>query len=183
MEDRVEEIKQIVKDAQGLLQVHWEWERFLTLLDEIKPKTYLELGIEYGGSIATVKKLLPDCRCIGIDLKHPLKADSNQWGGVNCQYFEFVMGDTHHIGTKDKLERMLEGKRADILLIDANHKFLDVVQDFYDYAPLAKVVALHDIVWSPYAEWGGFYVHFFWEYLKTQYRSEEILVPMPEMLV
>jgi hypothetical protein len=77
---------------------------------------------------------------------------------------------------------MLKGKRADVLFIDGSHLFDDVYKDWLDYAPLARVVALHDVNWSNYMKTAGFDVHWLWQYLKTQYECEELLCPAEERL-
>ena len=185
MEDKYKKYKNIYDDTPGVLQVGWEWVRWLEKLEnQIKPQTYVEIGTEYGGSLATINKTLPLCRLIGIDLKPAHEANSIPFNPSNKyeHHYEFIKGDSHNIETWKKLMIALKGERADVLFIDGAHLFDDVYQDWKDYAPLAKVVALHDISWSEYSRVAGFNVHFLWEYLKTQYRSEELLCPEPERI-
>jgi hypothetical protein len=180
MEDELKKYYDIYDDTPGTLQVRWEWACWLHKLDtEIKPKTYVEIGNEYGGSLATINKLLPETRLIGIDLKPAHEGVSNPVNPPDKyeHHYEFIKGDSHDVNTWKELMMRLGGKRADVIFIDGSHRFEDVYQDWTDYARLAKVVAFHDICWSAYAERGGFFVHFLWNYLNKQYRGEEIIAP------
>jgi hypothetical protein len=182
MEDKYKKYFDIFNATPGTLQVGWEWSHWLEKLEnEIKPKVYVELGIEYGGGLTTIHQVLPDCRLIGIDLKHPSDAVSNLWKDKEYhKNFEFMLGDSHDPKTKANLVETLGGKRVDVMFIDGAHFFDDVYKDWMDYGPLGKIVVFHDITYSQYAKQGGFYVHFLWEYLKTQYEWEELIAPDKE---
>lgn len=178
LEKRIERIREIVNDTPGLLQVKEEWCRFLYHLKYVvKPKTYVEIGIWNGAGLATVQKLMPECRLIGIDVLRPDQQQNNEQGDTYFPLFEFIQGNSHDEWTYKQLLGKLQGERADVVFIDGLHHFDDVYQDWKDYGLLGKHVGFHDITDSEYSRRGGFYVHFLWEFLKTQYEGKEFVLP------
>lgn len=176
---RNKELAEIITSTPIVEQETWEWVHFLKFLESIQPKTYLEIGVCFGAALTTVKKILPSCRCLGIDIVHPRDSDSSPVGGkyVDEKYFEFIQGNSQSPTTMRKLLEHLNKQKLDVLFIDGDHGFEGCYSDFKNFAPLARIVAFHDITFSPFSHRGGWYTHFVWEYLKTQYEWKEIITP------
>ena len=50
----------IFGSVPGIGQNRNEWLEYMQFLWDLKPKTYVEIGTYMGGTIASVKRLLPD---------------------------------------------------------------------------------------------------------------------------
>lgn len=57
-----------------------------------------------------------------------------------------IFGDSQKVETRDALINKLNGRKIDLLFIDANHKYDFVKRDYELYGPLVRhLVVLHDI--------------------------------------
>jgi cephalosporin hydroxylase len=114
---------------------------------------YLEVGARHGDTFHHVGMSLDaGSTCVAVDLP------GGSWGVARSvkslmrvrQDLE-RRGRTVHLIIGDSHDRhIIEACRAiapyDFALIDADHSYDAVAQDFRDYAPMAKYVAFHDIV-------------------------------------
>jgi cephalosporin hydroxylase len=119
---------------------------------EVKPKVLIELGVFRGGTFGFWDELIPkeDRLLIGVDLN-----DRGLMYGLEQKYssdktIKFVVG--HSSGSDiavEKTKKILGGRSADILFIDANHTIENVTQDYQRYAPFVRkggLIIFHDIV-------------------------------------
>ena len=94
------------------------------------------------------------------------------------QSLQYIEGDSHDLGTKSRLEKLLAGKRLDFLFIDGDHSFAGVAADFELYSPLVRpggLIAFHDIIPDFRTRFGkvtasnGGEVWRFWRQLREKY--------------
>lgn len=118
------------------------YEFLAELHDALKPKTYLDIGVQNGHSL---KLAAPDCMAIGVDPAPTPEA----WGyvGQNPGYRNIFVGtsDTFFAGITMK-------QSLDFISIDGMHLFEYVLRDFMNceqHAALAGVIAFDDV--SPYS--------------------------------
>lgn len=125
---------------------------FVALLIRLNVRSYLEIGARHGDTFYEVMRALPaGSRGLAVDLP------GGEWGTgssrsalvaataklrqsgreANC-----VFGDSH---AREVIEIAAAGAPFDAILIDADHRYEPVRQDWLDYGPLAPVVAFHDI--------------------------------------
>jgi cephalosporin hydroxylase len=127
-----------------------------------KPHNIMEIGSKHGGtfnifaSIATGKKIsldLPGGIHGGWALnEHPYLGNVVEKRNM---YFEekfddvyMVLGDSHDTDTLYEIQSILDGDELDFLLIDGDHTYEGVKQDYDMYKHLVKpggYIALHDI--------------------------------------
>jgi predicted O-methyltransferase YrrM len=109
-----------------------------------------EIGVAAGGTAFLLSRAAADDATLvlvdrdfadGHDTALPLFAREGQ--RLRC-----VRGDSQADATRDAVTAMLQGRRLDLLLIDADHSLTGVSRDFALYTPLVRpggLVALHDI--------------------------------------
>jgi predicted O-methyltransferase YrrM len=99
------------------------------LVKSVNCRTYLELGIYDGSTLARVGQTVP--RVIGVDIKD-LRIDKN-------------IGEFHLSTTQDFLQNFNE--MVDVIFIDADHSFESVKEDFKSALKLLNefgIIILHD---------------------------------------
>jgi hypothetical protein len=108
-------------DATGeLAKLRWPGRGYLVWLQHLQaalsPKTYLEIGVEQGHSLATA-------RPIGIDprprLSTKLVAETEIFTETSDEFF-----------AQRRLNSLLDGKSLDLVFIDGLHLFEQVLKDF-----------------------------------------------------
>lgn len=160
------------------LQVHSEIVSLLKYVKKAKPKVMVEIGTANGGTLLSLIKATAPQKIVSIDLpagqfgggyawyKIPLFKSFVQGG----QQLHLIRGDSHQKSTKQQLANILHGEQIDFLLIDGDHTYEGVKQDFEMYAPLVKkggLIAFHDIV--PHAKELNCGVDKLWNELVKQY--------------
>lgn len=169
---------------------------FLQLLEDVralKPRRILEIGTANGGTIFLLARAaLPDASLVTVDL--PAKGQPHgypSWkepifrafAGSN-QKLWLVRGDSHDVGTAERVRAALDYALVDFLFIDADHSYEGVKRDFELYSPLVRpggLVAFHDIVPDYFSRYGRKTlsntgeVHRLWEELKGRRPSREIV--------
>jgi hypothetical protein len=134
-------------------QNEFELRSFISLLNQHGVKRYLEVGSRHGDTFHEVMTNLPagSYGC-AVDLPGGL------WGKKKTEetlqavaedlrargyVIDVVLGNSTH---KDVIERIRGLGRFDAALIDGDHTYKGAKQDWENYAPMAKLVAFHDIV-------------------------------------
>lgn len=105
-----------------------EWLTYLHKL--LQPRVYLEIGIEYGYSLACT---LPTTQVIGIDPNYLIPDVLENWKLYRLTSNEFFESDWH--------------ERLDFAFIDGMHTFDQALRDFINvekYCSYDSVVAFHD---------------------------------------
>jgi cephalosporin hydroxylase len=139
-------------------QIASEIEALLRTLEADPPRVVLEIGTARGGTLFLLTRVAaPGALLLSVDLRH------GQFGGGyprwrvrlyrsfarEAQRVEPVLGDSHEPRTRERIRRLLGGRDVDLLLVDGDHTYEGVKQDFADYSPLVRsggLVAFHDIV-------------------------------------
>lgn len=166
-------------------QVRYEILRLLTILNEIKPKSILEIGTERGGTLFLFSRIAPeDATIISIDLH------GGRFGGgypswripiyksfaKGNQKIHLIREDSHDRRTLEKAKSILNGKELNLLFIDGDHSYEGVKRDFEMYSPLVKedgIIALHDI--APPSLENDSEVSKFWAEIKSAHNYMEIV--------
>jgi predicted O-methyltransferase YrrM len=160
---------------RGAAQKIRELAALCRFLRKRNPRSVLEIGTLRGATLWTWSTLAsPDALLIAVDLNEP----SSPLAVRDTQRVEFVKGDSHRPETRERVERILDGRRLDLLFIDGDHTYDGVRQDFEMYAPLVGEggsVVFHDILRHSDPEDSE--VHRFWEELESRYETRELVDP------
>lgn len=136
----------------------------LGLIEPLKPKIIIEIGVHQGYSVEVWQKAFVPKLIIGVETDlRDLKYDK----------FQLVPGDSHSPEVRHVVEGKLERQKADMLFIDGDHSYEGVKRDYELYLDLVRpggVIVFHDVALegNPQVE-----VKKFWDQLKVGYRFEE----------
>jgi len=168
------------------IQIKNEIHKLIQILDVEKPKSLLEIGTSNGGTLFLLCKIassnakilsidLPGGK-FGGDLYPDWKMNVYKSFAKKNQSLHLIRSDSHDHATYKKTKNILGKKKLDFLLIDGDHTFEGVKQDFKMYSKLVSrggIIAFHDIKPGPINEVGG--VPNFWKKICTKYPSLEII--------
>ena len=170
-------------DDTQCTQNYYEVARLCERIQELKPKTILEIGVDRGGSMNLWLAFSPDAQYIGVDNAMQYVMERNRGGRR-----EFIEADSRKKETLDKVKSLMNGDKIDFLFIDGGHEEEIVRSDFAMYSPLVRaggMIALHDInvTVSGNDTFGKhcFGVHKLWAELKAKYTTEEFVNTNAEM--
>ncbi len=161
-----------------------EIEALLKLLIEFKPRTILEIGTCYGGSLFLFTRVASeDAQIISLDLPSGELGGYYEWRipfyksfAMPNQRIHLIKADSHDVKTLNKIKELLGNNLIDFLFIDADHTYAGVKKDFEMYSPLVReggIIALHDI--NGYKPDIDYAVKSFWEEIKVNYDCFEII--------
>lgn len=131
---------------------------FLELIATVRPRTILEIGTSYGGSLFLLARVAaPDALIVTIDLpRGEFGGGYPPWRGHLYRSFagprqriRLLRADSHRAATLEAARAALEHRPVDVLFIDGDHAYDGVKHDFEMYGRLVRtggVIALHDIV-------------------------------------
>jgi predicted O-methyltransferase YrrM len=171
-----------------------ELRQFLELVRERRPQAVLEIGTAAGGLFYCMSQLAdPTALMISIDEKGlpygggQTKAECELYRsfGPASQRFEFIRSRSFHHRTMQALEKILDGRKLDLLFIDADHSYGAVRSDFELYRGFVAddgLIAFHDICDFPvsFEEWTyGNEVAILWREIVEKYRTRAIVDPEP----
>lgn len=126
----------------------------------LQPKVILEIGTHWGGTLHMWTRMATeDATIISVDLP------GGEFGGGYSeiriplyesfrrpsQQLHLLREDSHSPETLAKVKNILSGRPVDFLLIDGDHTYSGVKQDFEMYTPLVRkggLIAFHDIAKS-----------------------------------
>jgi hypothetical protein len=167
------------------LQVSSELLRLLRIVEQLRPRTVLEIGTANGGTLFPFCRLATrDALLISVDLPGGgFGPGYSAWRvplyksfASPCQTLHLVRGDSHSDATFQTVTSLLNGRRVDLLFIDGDHTYEGVKCDFERYAPLVPaggLIAFHDISAHPAST--GCEVSRLWRELKVKYEYEEFI--------
>lgn len=168
------------------LQKPGELSPLLWKVEELRPRSVLEIGTNAGGTLYCWCRLAtPDATIVSVDLP------GGEFGGGytperaaemrlhfpgHGQHLNLIEADSHAEATLREVRARV--KTLDFLFIDGDHTYAGVKRDFEMYAPLVGkggLVALHDICeHPPHLESR---VDVFWREVREGYEYEEFVSP------
>lgn len=163
------------------LQIRSEISGLLRHVKKLKPKYIVEIGTANGGTLLSLIKISPsDSTNISIDLPSGAFGGGYAWYKIPLlkafvskkQHIHLLRADSHSLKTKKTLQNILGEKKIDFLLIDGDHTYKGVKQDFDLYSPLVRKggsIAFHDIV--PHSKKLNCGVDKLWSKLKKNYQN------------
>lgn len=162
-----------------------EFTSLLRILKRRKLRTVVEIGTAKGGTLyAWCKIAASDALIISIDLP------GGPFGGgytrndmkkfikykKRNQDLHFLRKDSHKQETKNRLVRILDGRKIDFLFVDGDHRYGGVKKDFQLYSPLVKqngLIVFHDILRHPKVP--ECRVDKFWNEIKHSHKNVEFI--------
>lgn len=166
-------------------QVREEILGLLRVLEERRPKTIIEIGTAWGGTLFLFTRVVDaHASIISVDLPSGLfhggyanyRMVLYKSFAREAQVVHLVRADSHSPETLEQVKKLLEGRAVDFLMIDGDHSYEGVKKDFETYSPLVKpggLVAFHDICKGPVESVGG--VPRFWSEISGNHKSGTFL--------
>lgn len=163
----------------GPVQRVSEISRLLELARENGAATVCEIGAYHAGTSSLFSLVLRPDTLIAMDLYVRYRWRLRRYA-PSVQTIGVIDGDSSHPLTRRRLERKLRGRELDLLLIDGDHRWAGVRQDFLTYRHLVRdggLIAFHDICEVTDAggpAWAGD-VPAFWRLLRPLYPGHEFI--------
>jgi predicted O-methyltransferase YrrM len=152
---RAEGIAYEAVTKHGASQIAQELADAYLLVEMANPKTVVEIGCDYGGTLWVWRQLAK--RVIGVTLRDNTECDGRPLIDHGC---EIVFGDSHAGTTIARLRRRLAGDPIDVLVIDGDHSWEGIQQDYEMYAPLVGndgLILVHDVAQKSFPDVGKFF--------------------------
>lgn len=155
----------------------------LHLLQERQPQNLLEIGTNRGGTLYLfARHAARDARLLSVDL-HLQNESVIRSFGRGRQQVELLAGDSTAATTIEYIRQYFpEG--IDFVLLDGDHSYEGISQDYQNYAPMVKpggIIAFHDIVEDNETRYGVITggwaggVPQFWREIREQYDHVEFI--------
>lgn len=159
------------------LQIPSEIEKLTVRVEEIKPRSMVEIGTANGGSLYFFSRYFKTCRqiiSINLPLRYSELKDKFFRLYDETKVFHFLRGPSYSFEIINGVSNILNGSKVDFLFIDGDHSYDGVKKDFYEYKNFVSnngIIAFHDIS-NRHPSIG---VGKFWNEIKHTYCSEEII--------
>jgi predicted O-methyltransferase YrrM len=166
-------------------QIRTEIESLLRTLAEDPPERILEIGTARGGTLFLLSRVAR-VRAVLVSVDLPEGAFGGTYRRESIlllkaiplagQTLQLIRGNSHDSPTFHAVREAFGGNRLDLLLIDGDHRYEGVRNDFAMYGPLVRpggLIAIHDIVPGAREHVGG--VPRFWQEVKNAHRSSEFV--------
>ncbi len=142
------------------------------IIEKLKLKNGLEIGVAYGASLLIWERL--GGLIVGIDNDGQAKAYGMLERLIEIgekKNVKLILGDSDNLETIEKAKSYFPDRTLDFLFIDGWHSYEAVKQDYINYSPMVRpggIIAVHDIV---HVSAG---VKRFWEELKGENKNLRI---------
>jgi len=159
-------------------QVRSEFERFIKMMLERKPKRMIEIGTATGGTLYLFARILDPDLIVSIDKPYDFKnySSTDEMFTSFGRNVHIIRSDSHNERTLNMVKNIIGNEPVDFLFIDGDHSYEGVKKDFEMYSPLVKrggIIAFHDIcIHSPDSD---VYVKDYWLELKPKYKCTEYI--------
>jgi cephalosporin hydroxylase len=151
--------EQLAQEAirRGAMQKPGELKSMLDVAADMRPKNLLEIGTAHGGTyFALAHTAMDSANLISVDKPggsfgggyKPRGKKRIQTYGLPTQNLELLQADSHDPDTLERVVDSLRDEPLDFLMIDGDHSYEGVKQDWEMYSPLVGeggVIALHDV--------------------------------------
>lgn len=137
------------------------------------PGLIIELGYGDGGLAWALRQLPSAPTVLSVTLPSPV-VSAHRAAPEPRQHI--IAGDTQDPATHQAVITWLGGEKADLLVIDADHKYDSALQDWIAYSPLVKqggLIMFHDIALA--IGYPDIQVHKLWAQLKADHITTEIV--------
>ena len=179
-----EKSKELVKGGYqlGMAQENEEILELTEFLSDKNLYNIMEIGSKNGGTFYIFSKLATGKK-ISLDLpgsihggwtlnEHPYLGNvadkRNKWFEDNFDDVHMILADSHNQNTFSIVESRLDGELLDFLMVDGDHTYEGVKQDYEMYKQLVKpggYIAFHDVNDTEYHRKRDVYVSKLWEEL------------------
>jgi len=117
--------------------------RFCKIIAKIRPKTVLEIGTAFGGTLFLLARFsTPRALILSIDKrgnKKSYRGTLYHSFAIDKQKIIYLGGrNSHETSTLLELKKKLKNRQIDVLFIDGDHSYEGVKKDFEMYSPLVK---------------------------------------------
>jgi predicted O-methyltransferase YrrM len=150
-DDYARYVRDFVSTGRAAAGAAWRYADILTALaaaaELLRPRSYLEIGVRRGRSLAVVGAAAPDCALVGIDLWQPGYAGMENPGPglVRSEVaaaghrgeLELLTGDSHEV-----LPALFEERPElafDLVTVDGDHSPRGAEQDLEDVLPRLRI--------------------------------------------
>ena len=141
-------------------QNEWELKQLMVLLNAEMPRSVLEVGAMYGGTLQEWLDLVWVEKVVVVDDEMRGAEEWGRWADRVAVELTLLQGASQDPALIAAARR--EGP-FDFVFIDADHTYNAVKADWESYSPMARIVALHDILERP-----GYGVSQLWSEIKAQ---------------
>ena len=168
------------KTFSGLpaVQVESELTAFLEFIKLRGVKSYLEVGVGRGDTFHEIVCTMPEgSLAVVVDLP------ASKWGFKDSKpYLEEAVADLKKRGYDVRVflgksgdSKIIKSVAAlapfDLIFIDADHTYKGVKEDFKNYSPFSKTIALHDVAEKSH----NCEVYKFWEETTPREKTQQIV--------
>jgi predicted O-methyltransferase YrrM len=134
------------------LQHEDELEGLIDLFQTAGVRSYLEIGVRYGGSFERIVESLPKgSRGVAVDFPGGAFGDEES-APILCSALRRLKFKGYLVKSifgpsqaPEVIERVKRFAPFDAVLLDADHSYEAIRKDFEVYAPMSKLVVLHDV--------------------------------------
>jgi predicted O-methyltransferase YrrM len=140
------------KHLPTILQIEWEYRKFLEVYKSLDPKVVLEIGRGTGASTYhLIENSQAEVISVSADLEefpqHTYLVPRGPFE-INHPRYHKIDGFSQEKETLDRCKEVIGERNVDVLFIDGSHAFRDALSDYTLYGPLVKkgIIVLHDIL-------------------------------------
>jgi predicted O-methyltransferase YrrM len=126
----------------------WELEWFVRMAQRLDVRSYLEIGSRFGDSFyAVMANLRPGAIGVSIDLPESPENAARLGATLDELYALKQHCVLQFNNSRHPFARHFAAEFApyDLILIDGDHTYEGVSEDYWAYSPLGRAVALHDV--------------------------------------